>query len=384
MIDASHLLARLVGFDTTSSKSNRGCIDFIRDYLDSHKIKSEIVASGDGLKACLIARLGPDEGRGLMLAGHSDTVPVDGQNWKSDPFTLSAREDRFYGRGSCDMKGFIACALATAAVFAAKPLKKPLHLAFTYNEEVDMEGAARLTDYLSAHGTHPEWTWIGEPTSLRIVDAHKGVAAFETKITGIAGHSGQPDHGLNAIELGVDFLAVLRAVAEAKKGQPWPQSRFSPAYTTFNLGTIKGGTAENIIAEHCDIVWQVRAHPGEDLDAVLAGIERQAVEKIHPRFATFAPDAHMKTCACFNIPPLRPSPGNPGQEILARLTGHTETEAVSFGTEAGFFQRLGGHAIVCGPGSIEQAHKADEYIEKSQMTACMKLLERVLYETAAS
>ena len=228
----------------------------------------------------------------------------------------------------------------------------------------------------------PEWVWIGEPTRLRIIDAHKGVAAFKSTIEGISGHSGQPDKGLNAIELGSQFMQIIGRVAETRKQKPFAHSRFDPPYTTFNLGTIKGGTAENIIAEHCDIVWQVRAHPGDDLEKALADIEQLAAKEIEPRFKAFAPQAHMKTCTCFNIPPLMPSKNNPGQEVLARLTGHNETEAVSFATEAGFFQKLGAHAIICGPGHIEQAHKADEYVEKTQRAAATDLIRRVLQETA--
>jgi acetylornithine deacetylase len=375
------LLGKLVAFDTTSSKSNRACIDFIRDYLDQHKIESEIIASEDGQKACLWATLGPAEGQGLALAGHSDTVPVEGQDWQSDPFKLADRGDKLYARGSSDMKGFIACALAVASEFAATSFKRPLHLAFTYNEETDMAGAVRLTDHMRAHNLKPEWVWIGEPTGLRIIDAHKGVAALSTSIEGVQGHSGQPGKGLNAIEIGGQFMGILGRVAENRKKKPFPNSRFDPPYTTFNLGVIKGGTAENIIAGHCEILWQMRAHPGDDLEMALADIDHLASREIKPRLKAFAPRAHMNTCTCFNIPPLMPTKGNPGQEMLARLTGRNETEAVSFGTEAGFFQKLGAHAVICGPGHIEQAHQPDEYVEKSQLLSCVDLIKRVLHET---
>ncbi len=371
------LLAKLVSFDTTSSKPNRACIDFIRDHLDRAKIKSEIVPGADG-KACLWVTIGPSEGSGIVLAGHSDTVPVEGQDWSSDPFTLTARDGKLYARGSCDMKGFIACAIAVAAEFTGKQLKKPLHLAFTYDEERDMAGAAQLTEFLKKRGTIPAWTWIGEPTSLRIVDAHKGVAAYLTSITGVPGHSSAPDKGLNAIELGARFIDIIGRVAAEKKAQPIAGSRFQPPYSTFNLGTVKGGTAENIIAEHCEVLWQTRAHPGDDLKAALAEINRTAKKEIGPRIETFAPQAKMSTCTCFDIPPLTPSKDNPGSTAIARATGQNDPDAVSFATEAGFFQKLGGSAVVCGPGSIEQAHKADEYVEVSQLEGCMALLRQVL------
>jgi acetylornithine deacetylase len=371
------LLAKLVSFDTTSMKSNRACIDFVRDYLEALKIKSEILASEDGTKACLWATIGPPQKGGIVLAGHSDTVPVEGQDWTSDPFKLAERDGKLYARGSCDMKGFIACALAAAGEFANKPLKKPLHLAFTYNEETDMAGAARLTDYMRAQELKPEWAWIGEPTGLHVVDSHKGVAMFATHIEGVQGHSGQPDKGLNAIELGAQFMTILMRVAAERKGRPFPNSRFDPPYTTFNLGIIEGGTAENIIAGHCRIQWQARAHPGDDLGAALAEIDRLAATEIKPRFTAFAPRAGMKTCTCFDIPPLIPDKDNPGERVLARLTGH-RPEAVSFATEAGFFQKIGVPAIICGPGYIAQAHQADEYVERTQLKAAADLIHRVV------
>jgi len=376
------LLAKLVGFDTTSSRTNRACIDFIRDYLDGLKIKSEIVTGAEAGKACLVAQLGPEEGRGIALAGHSDTVPVEGQDWTSDPFTLAKRDGKFYARGACDMKGFIACTLEAVGEFVGKKLAQPVHLVFTYNEETDMAGAQRATDYMRERNIKPDWVWIGEPTGLRIIDSHKGVAMFTTTIEGVPGHSGQPDKGLNAIDVGAQFTGILQRVAAGKKAKPWPHSRFDPPYTTFNTGIIKGGTAENIIAGHCEIQWQARAHPGENLQNVLGEIDRLAAAEIKPRFAAFAPRAKMNTCTCFDIPPLMPTRDNPGQMALARLIGRKETEAVSFATEAGFFQKLGAHAVICGPGHIEQAHQPDEYVEATQLATCVDLIRRVLAEIA--
>lgn len=373
------LLTRLVAFDTTSTKPNRACIDFIRDYLASHGVKSDIVANADGTKACLWATIGPQEGQGgIVLAGHSDVVPVEGQNWRSDPFTLTERDGNLYGRGSCDMKAFIACALAMVPELTKHKLDKPVHLAFTHDEETDMSGAARLSDYLRARNVKPSWVWIGEPTLLKMIDSHKGVALFQTAITGVPGHSGQPDKGLNAIDLGTTFMSIIQRAAQAKKNKPFSPSRFDPPYTTFNLGIVEGGTAENIIAEHCQVDWQVRAHPGDDLALTLADIQQKTMEEVTPRFKAFAPKAGIKTCTCFNIPPLMPTEGNPGITALGALTGNQQPEAVSFATEGGFFQKLGTHVVVCGPGSIEQAHKADEFVSRSQLAACIDLMRQVL------
>lgn len=381
MLNHEHILARLVGFDTTSNLPNRACIDFIRDYLDGFGISSTIIASDDGTKACLWATLGPSEQQGIVLAGHSDVVPATGQNWTSDPFVLTERDEKFYGRGACDMKAFIACALAVVPSLTQRKLERPVHLAFTHDEETDMSGALRLTDYMKAQSITPLWTWIGEPTELHLINSHKGVAMLETRITGVPGHSGKPDKGLNAIDLGAQFVGILQRVAQNRRDNPQPNSRFDPPYTTFNTGIIEGGTAENIIAEHCRMLWQVRIHPSEELSAVLEEIDRMTAEEIKPRFKAFAPHAGMSTCTCFNIPPLLPTKPNPGEEILKRLTGYHETEAVSFGTEGGFYQKLGAPVIICGPGSIEQAHKADEFVSREQLAACVSLLEKTLMET---
>jgi acetylornithine deacetylase len=374
------ILSHLVGFNTTSHLSNRACIDFIRDYLDEFGIRSHILVTDDGSKACLWATIGEIEGCGLVLSGHTDVVPVDGQNWSSDPFTLTERDDKFYGRGACDMKAFLACVLAAVPEFAAKKLTRPVHLAFTHDEETNMQGARNLTEYLSKEGITPEWVWIGEPTELNLIDQHKGSAYFETKITGVPGHSGKPHLGLNAIELGAHFTNILLRIAEQKKHNPFPQSRFEPPYSTINLGITSGGTAENIIAEHWRLVWQLRSHPGDDLDATLAEIADTADREIAPKFKTFAPRAAMETCTCSRIPALKPVPGNIGETLLKRLTGRTETQAVSFATEAGFYQQLGAPVIVCGPGSIDQAHKADEFVNRQQLDACTDLVRNVVAE----
>ncbi|HEU0118803.1 MAG TPA: acetylornithine deacetylase [Alphaproteobacteria bacterium] len=382
-MNAVELLTKLVNFDTTSSKPNRACIDFIRDYLNGFGVKSEIIAGGEG-KACLWATIGPEDKPGIVLAGHSDVVPVDGQNWSSDPFKLTERDGKLYGRGSCDMKAFIACVLSIVPELAKAKLSAPVHLAFTHDEEADMSGAANLTEFMRKKNVKPNWVWIGEPTRLKIIDSHKGVAAFTTNITGVPGHSGQPAKGLSAIELGNEFMSLLMRTLDEKKKKPISPSRFDPPHTTINLAVVTGGTAENIIPEHFEITWQTRAHPGDDHDGMLKAIESEAQAAFKSRFTAFAPHAGMKTCTCFNIPPLLPTPDNPGGKLLGKLTGNPKTEAVSFATEAGFFQKLGTHVVVCGPGDIDQAHKADEFVEKGQLQACIDLLRQVLLSSGAA
>jgi acetylornithine deacetylase len=387
MSDVKEILGKLIAFDTTSRNSNRALIDFIRNHLDRSGIKSEIVPGEEEGKACLFATIGPGDKPGIVVSGHTDTVPVDGQNWSSDPFALTERDGKYFGRGACDMKGFIACALVIAPELAKAKLKKPVHLAFTHDEEVDMSGAMGLTDFMRTKGVMPEWVWIGEPTEYKIIDSHKGVAAFETKITGVPAHSGKPDKGLNAIELGNDFISILRAVAEEKRGNPFAGSRYDPAYTTINLGVVKGGTAENIVAENWELLWQTRQHPGDDHDAMLADIEHRAQQKLTPRFEIFKAmhsQVGCKTCSYLNVPPLTPILDNPGQKLLEQHTGNRGAEAASFGTEAGFFQKLGAAVVVCGPGSIDQAHKADEFVEIRQLGNCVDLMRSVLLSSGGS
>ena len=382
-MSVEQILAKLVGFNTVSSNPNRTCIDFIRDYLDGFGVASAIVVDDTGGKACLWATVGGGAQSGVALAGHTDVVPVDGQHWESDPFTLTERDGKFFGRGTADMKGFIACALSLVPEFLAAKTGTCFHLALTCDEETDMSGAVRLTDYLAAQGIKPQWMWVGEPTGLSIVDQHKGVAAYRTRITGVSGHSSQPDKGVNAIELAAQFMGIIADVAREKQAQPFSASRFDPPYTIFNLGTISGGTAENIIAGSCELLWQVRAHPGDTAQATVAEIEARTRASIAPRFAAFVPQAGIETCTHIDIPPFLATADNLGAKTLKRLLKCDHTQAVGFGTEAGIFQKLGASAIVCGPGFLDQAHQPNEYIDKKQLSACVDLMRAVLLSSAA-
>ena len=377
-MQVEEIFARLIAFDTTSSKPNRPCIDFIRDYLDGFGIASTLVASDDGNKANLWATIGASGQSGVALSGHTDVVPVEGQQWESDPFMLTRREDKFFGRGTADMKGFIACALAFVPEFLAAGTGDCFHLSLTADEETDMSGAMRLTDYLTSQEIKPLWTWLGEPTGLTIIDQHKGHAVCKTSVTGAPGHSGYPDKGVNAIELTAQFITIVSALGREKKESPFPASRFDQAYTTFNMGVIAGGTAENIIAEHCELLWDMRIHPGDAAKDIAAEIEKRARVSIAPRFAAFAPTARMETCICVEIPPFASPPENLGIQTLQRALKRQDTRTVGFATEAGIFQKLGASAVVCGPGFIEHAHQGNEFIDKNQVMACVDLMRSVL------
>lgn len=384
---AVDLLGHLVAFDTTSRNPNRACIDFIRDYLQSCGVTAEILPGDEAGKACLFATIGDPAQRGVMLAGHSDVVPVDGQDWTTDPFKLTEKDGKLYARGSCDMKGFIACALAMVPTFVkvGKDLPQPIHLAFTHDEETTMVGATHLSAALAERGIAPAWSWIGEPTDLLVADTHKGVSGYRTYFTGVEAHSGKPDLGLSAIELGHDFISILRDVAQRKRDNPFVPSRFDPPYTTFNLAQIIAGQdAENIVPPRFELLWQTRAHPGDDIDKALAEIDERAQQSFADRFKAFAPCACMRTHVNFSIPPLMPTADNPGRDRIAHMTGQNGTEALSFGTEAGFYQKLGGAVVICGPGSIDMAHKANEFVEKAELNRCIDLLGKVLLSSGTA
>ncbi len=386
---ADHILAELVGFDTTSSKPNRPLIDHIHGFLKQLGVAADIVTDGDGGKACLWATLGPPSGAadgGVVLAGHSDVVPVEGQAWTSAPFTLTERDGKLYGRGAVDMKGFIACALAFVreAVGEGRRLAAPVHLAFTHDEETDMSGARRLAAWLSERGARPGWIWIGEPTTMRLIGAHKGVYECLTEFTGVAGHTSEPDAGVNAAELAHDFIGVVRAAARQKQENPIPGSAFRPPYTTIVPSVVKGGVATNVIPSSCCVNWQIRAHPGDDAHAIRAEIERNAAAIIDPCIAAFAGRAGvarwpaLKTTVRCDVPPFVGDPGSRAVAALAGPVGHQGApEVVSFGTEAGIFQGTGASVVVCGPGGIDKAHNPDEYVETAQLALCMDALRKV-------
>ncbi|MDD3370506.1 MAG: acetylornithine deacetylase [Alphaproteobacteria bacterium] len=375
------VLARLVSFDTTSSKPNRACIEYVRDYLNGHGVSSEIVTDESGDKACLWATVGSGSS-GIVLAGHTDVVPVEGQHWTSDPFKLADREGKLYGRGAADMKGFLACALAMVPEALASKDGGGFHLALTSDEETDMLGAVRLVDFLGKKGVRPNWVWLGEPTGLDMIDRHKGCSAFLTRIEGVPCHSSQPDKGLNAIELTAELIRILMDMYEERKARPVAGSTFDPPYTTLNMGTIKGGTAENITAEFCELLWQVRVHPGETASEILAEATQKAQERFKARFEAHAPKAGMETTSVFDLPPFLGAAENAAIKSLKTLRKEAKIYSGGFATEAGFFEKLGADVAICGPGYIEQAHQPDEFIEKSQLLSCVDLMRQVLLSSS--
>jgi len=374
---ATGLLGDLIAFPTVSSDSNLELIDWAAEMLRGLGASVEIVHDESGAKANLFATLGPEVDGGVVLSGHSDVVPVDGQPWTSDPFAMVERDGRIYGRGACDMKGFIACALALAPEIARWRLARPVHFALTYDEEVGCLGAGALADFLSARQIRPAIALIGEPTSMRIVEGHKGCFEYTTEFHGLEGHGSAPDAGVNAADFATRYVTRLMELAGDLRGRAPADSPFSPPWTTVNVGRIAAGSARNVIAGHAEVDWEMRPVVPEDAAFVRAEIDRYAAETLAPQMRAIHADAGIERHVIAEVAGLVPKPGNPATALAAALTGGNDAGLVSFGTEAGIFQDIGIDCVVCGPGSIEQAHKPDEYVEQSQLSACLDMLARL-------
>lgn len=374
---AKGLLGDLVAFPTVSSDSNLALIDWAAEALRRAGARAEIVPDETDTKANLFATFGPEADGGIVLSGHTDVVPVEGQPWSSDPFTMVERAGRLYGRGTCDMKGFIACILAVAPEMARWRLGRPIHVALTYDEEVGCFGAASLAAFLGRREIRPAIALIGEPTSMRLVEGHKGCFEYTTEVRGLEGHGSAPDSGVNAADYASRYASRLLELSHDLRGRAPADSPFSPPWTTLNIGRMSAGSARNVIAGHAEIEWEMRPVTQEDADFVRAEIDRFAAEALIPRMRATHPEAGITRHVVAEVAGLQPKPGNPASALAAALTGRNDTELVAFGTEAGVFQKIGIDCVVCGPGSIAQAHKPEEFVELSQLALCLDMLGRL-------
>lgn len=369
-------LRRLIGFDTTSSRSNLPLIRFVAGLLQECGVRPQLLASGDGGKASLLASIGPEVEGGVVLSGHTDTVPVSGQDWSSDPFTLVERQGRWYGRGTADMKGFLAAALALVPEWCARPLGVPIHLALSYDEEVGCLAAPALVGHLMTHLPRPAFAIVGEPSEMKVADRHRGISLFETFVRGRAGHAGSPDSGVSAIAFAAECIRFLTSVAnQAEPGGAGGADRRSR--TTVNVGIVEGGSAANVIAGHCRFVWECRPAAGASADDVLHALQSHARMKLLPRMQVPAPEARIETATLISVPPLAAGEGSAAAEHALRLTAQSSCVEVPFASEAGYFQRAGVPAVICGPGSPAQAHQADEYVTGAQIDGCVGFLRRL-------
>ena len=377
---ATEMAARLIAFDTTSRNSNLALIDFVADYLAGHGVASERLFDPSGAKANLFATLGAARDGGVVLSGHTDVVPVDGQKWATDPFRAVERDGRLYGRGSADMKSFVAVALALVPEILERRLAVPVHLALSYDEEVGCLGAPALVAYLRDAPFAPAAAIIGEPTEMRPANRHKSVHHLRTTVTGLEAHSAHTDRGVSAILAAGRLIAFLDGLAAQFRRDADTSGGFDPPYHTLHVGTVDGGTAGNILAGRCSFLWEARLMPGGDFEAdVLAPFEAFVEDSVLPDMHRVSRDTGVVSERLADVAALRPVPGSPAETLVSAVTGDNRpAAAISFGTEGGLFQNGGIPSVVFGPGSIQQAHKADEYIALDQIAACEAFMRRLL------
>jgi acetylornithine deacetylase len=375
------MIRKLVGFDTTSRESNLALIEFARDWLDGFGIKSELVFDGARRKANLFATIGPEDKPGILLSGHSDVVPVDGQHWHSEPFAATEKDDRLYARGSSDMKSFIATALALVPEFVAAKLKTPVHIGITYDEEVGCLGVRPLIAALTKHNVKPRLCIIGEPTMMQPVIANKGKHSYACRVRGHESHSALAHVGVNAVETAAEIVAHLKAMArQRRKDGPFDQD-FTPPYSTIHVGTIQGGTALNIVPRDCRFEFEIRDLPGDDAGAIRSDVERFA-KGLLPEMRAVSGDATIEFDELNVTPPLSTAPDAEIVQLAQALSGANAIGKVSYTTEGGLYQQGGIPTVICGPGSIEQAHRPDEFIALDQVKQCEAFMQRLLERCA--
>ncbi|MGB2200221.1 MAG: acetylornithine deacetylase [Pseudooceanicola atlanticus] len=377
------LLGELIAYPTVSADSNLELIALLANRLHDLGAEVEILADETGSKANLLARIGPDEPGGIMLSGHTDVVPVEDQDWTSDPYRMVERDGHLFGRGTCDMKGFIAAAVAMAPHLASKQLRRPVHFAFTHDEEVGCLGARNLSDILRDRDTKPGLAVIGEPTMMRIIEGHKGCCEYTTRFTGLEGHGSRPELGVNAVEYAVRYTARLLELREHLRHRAPPGSEFEPPWTTINIGRLTGGHVHNVIPGLAEVDWEMRPVQEADHRFVREEIEAFVTRELLPEMRRVHPDADVITQVIGEVAGLEPMEHNAARDLVAELTGANGTDLVSFGTEAGLFQQIGMSAVICGPGSIAQAHKPDEFIALDQLEQCLKMLHGLTDQVAA-
>jgi acetylornithine deacetylase len=377
------LLARLVAFDTTSRNPNLPLIESVGAYLAALGVPYRLSRDGTGSKANLHAIVGPQAPGGVAFSGHVDTVPVDGQAWTGDPFALRRRDGRLVGRGTADMKGFVAAMLAAVPDLLAANLARPVHLFLSYDEEVSCDGARRLVDDLGESGLLPALCIVGEPTGMQPVLAHKGRLAAEALVRGKAWHSSETDRGANAVQAAAEAVAWIAAEARRRERDGPFKPGFDPPCTTWHVGTFEGGTILNIVPERARFVFEIRNLPGEDSRADLARFEAHVRAEIEPRLRAVDPACGFEVRVLNVLPSFSLDPAHALADAVRQVTGANATGKVSYGTEAGIYQEAGLATIVCGPGHIAQAHTADEWIAEDQLAQCDLFLRRIAARLAA-
>jgi acetylornithine deacetylase len=373
---SEQILAELIAFDTTSRNSNIPLIAWIERYLDHYKVPHLRVDYEAGSKTNLFATIGPDIGGGVVLSGHTDVVPVDGQDWTSDPFTLVEKDQHLFGRGTADMKSFIAVALSLVPEFVKLNLRVPIHLAFSCDEEVGCKGVRPLVDYLKHSAKKPAAAIIGEPTLMQVVNGHKSAVRFSTEVTGHESHSALTDQGVNAIMVAGELIHEINKIREDMIAMGDPTGSYNPPYSSIHIGVISGGTANNIVPKNCSFNWETRLLPGFDETYVPDRVNAVA-RALEPAMKAISSYAGIIVEQANSVPGLAAENGSLAEQLALHCSYTNSTHTVSYCTEAGLFQQAGIPAVVCGPGSIKQAHKPDEFIAISELRKCEGFLRRL-------
>jgi len=370
------MLARLVAHRTVSSDSNLVLIDDVRGYLAGYGVASRLVPNADGTKANLLATIGPYGAGGIGLSGHTDVVPVVGQPWETDPFTLTERNGRLYGRGTADMKGFLACVLAAAPALKRRKLRVPFHIVFSYDEEIGCTGVRPMIAEFGKRLPMPRCVIVGEPTSMTVVDAHKGPVRWRVALKGLAAHSSMAHLGVNTITYAGRMLAELDRMEQEFKART-PNPRFEPPYTTLQVTRFEGGAASNIVPQDTWFGFEIRALPDCDPAAVEARIRRFAEEHCLPEMRRVSPEASIEITLTNEVPAFAADPASEVVALALRAAEANETFAVSYATEASLFHRAGAPTVIVGPGDIAQAHTANEWIDPAELDSCMRFIGRL-------
>ena len=374
---AIDILSKLVSFDSVSGKPTHDIVGYIDQYLSELGVNVHLSYDDDGERANVFASIGPEIDGGVVLSGHTDVVPVTGQNWSSDPFTLTLKNDRFYGRGSVDMKGFLACVMASVPTFQAAKLDQPIHLAFSYDEETGGFGMPVLLDSISKLHVKPKIVIVGEPTNMKLITGHKGGFEMRTEVVGHAVHSCNPGLGVNAISVASRLIEKIEEIGRRFAANPQTQSAFDPPFCTFNVGTIEGGSASNATAGWCNFDWEFRSMPGQDGNIVVEEIKAFANNVLLPDMKIINANADIRIIARATVPALDDTNAAEAATLVSHLTGLNSRDVVSFGTDAGYFSDAGMSTVVFGPGDIGRAHKADEYIEVDELRQGLAFLKKL-------
>lgn len=374
------ILRKLISFDTTSVNSNLELISYIQSYLDMHGVESTLVRDPIKNKANLYTTIGPKDKPGVLLSGHTDTVPVEGQVWATNPYELVDKDGKLFGRGTTDMKGFIAAALSSVPMMVEQPLKTPIHFAFSYDEEIGCLGVRHLLEFLNEQDVKPSMCIVGEPTSMKIVNTHKGKVAAKVTVNGKECHSGMAPKGVNAVNVASRLICWLDDLAKKKASDGPFDDRFEINHTTVHTGVVKGGTALNIVPKHCEFVFEIRNVNADNPHDLLHAFRQYSADLEH-EMQRIDDDCYISIDITTEYPGLDTDENSDIIEFIKGVSGSNSITSVNFGTEGGLFtDTLGIPSIVYGPGSMEQGHKPNEYIAKSQMSEADIFLEKLIFE----